>query len=153
MPELKAQISQFADDFALYYRSRSTQLIQNNLQSSLNSLKDWCDFLKIKINPIKTQYMIFKNPTKNESELNLKIIGVPIGKTISLKFLGITLTPHLRWNDHCNNLVKKANRRLFQLWRLSNLNINEESLPLVYKTWFQTIFCILMPAGWTNPKQ
>ena len=37
LPKMKAQISQFADDFALYYRSGSTQLIQNNLQSSLNS--------------------------------------------------------------------------------------------------------------------
>ena len=103
LPELKAQISQFDDDFAFYYRSCSTQLIQNNLQSSLNGLIDWRDLLKIKINPNKTQYMIFKNPSKKESELNLKIKGVPIGKTESLKFLGITLTPHLRWNDHCNS--------------------------------------------------
>ena len=147
LPELKAEISQFADDFAFYYRSRSTQLIQNNLQSSLNSLIDWCDHLKIKINPNKTQYMIFKNPSKKESELNLKIKGAPIGETESLKFLGITLTPHLIWSDHYNTLVKKANSRLFQLWRLSNLNNNEESLLLVYKTWIRPLFCILMPAG------
>ena len=55
LPKMKALISQFADDFALYYRSRSTQLIQNNLQSSLNRLVDWCDHLKFKINPNKTQ--------------------------------------------------------------------------------------------------
>ena len=63
-PELKAQKSQFADDFALYCRSCSTQLIQNNLQSSLKSLIDWCDLLKIKLNPYKSQYVIFKNPSK-----------------------------------------------------------------------------------------
>ena len=140
LPKMKAQISQFADDFALYYRSRSTQLIQNNLQSSLNSLIDWCDHLKIKINPNKTQYMIFKNPSKKKSDLNLKIKGVPVGKTQTLKFLGITLTPHLRWNDHCNSLKKRANSRLFQLWSLSNLNINEESLLLVYKSWIRPLF-------------
>ena len=66
LPKMKAQISQFADDFALYNRSRSTQLIQNNLQSSLNSHIDWCDHLKIKINLNKTQYMIFKNPSKKK---------------------------------------------------------------------------------------
>ena len=152
LSELKVQISQFADDFALYYRSRSTQLIQNNLQLSLISLIDWCDLLKIKINPNKTQYMIFKNPSKKESELNLKIKGVPIGKTISLKFLGITLTPHLRWNDHCNSLVKKANSSLFQLWRLSNPNINEESLLLVYKTWIQPLF-LYSNACWMDQSQ
>ena len=72
LPKMKAQILLFADNFALYYRSHSTQLIQNNLQSSLNSFIDWCDHLKIKINPNKTQYMIFKNPSLNKSELNLK---------------------------------------------------------------------------------
>ena len=143
LPKLNAQISQFADNFALYYRSRSTQLIQNNLQSSLNSLIDWCDHMKIKINPNKTQYMIFKNPSKKECELNLKIKGVPVGKTQSLKFLGITLTPHFRWNDHCNSLIKRANSRLFQLWRLSNLNINEKSLLLVYKSWIRPLFFVL----------
>ena len=152
LPELKAQISQFADNSALYYRSRSTQLIQNNLQSSLNILTHWCDFLKIKINPNKTQYKMFKNPSKKESELNLKIKGVPIGKTDSLKFLGITLTPHLRWNDHCNSLVMKANSRLFQLWRLSNLNINEESLLFVYKTWIRPLF-LYSNACWTDQSQ
>ena len=152
LPELKAQISQFADNFALYYRSRSTQLIQNNLQSSLNSLIDWCDQLKFKINPNKTQYIIFKNPSKKQSDLNLKIKGVPIGKTESLRFLGITLAPNLRWNDHCNSLVKKANSRLFQLWRLSNLNINEESLLLVNKTWIRPLF-LYSNACWMNQSQ
>ena len=152
MPELKAEISQFADVFALYYRSCSTQLIQNNLQSSLNSLIDWCDHFKIKIKPNKTQCRIFKNPSKKESELNIKIKGVPIAKTESLKFLGITLTPHLRWNDHCNSLVKKPNSRLFQLWRLINLNINEESLLLVYKTWIRPLF-LYSNACWMNQFQ
>ena len=152
LPKMKAQISQFADDFALYYRSRSTQLSQINLQSSLNSLKDWCDHLKIKINPNKTQYMIFKNPSKKKSELNLKIKGVPVGKTQTLKFLGITLTPHLRRNDHCNSLIKRANSRLFQLWRLNNLNINEESLLLVYKSWIRPLF-LYSNACWIDQSQ
>ena len=51
LPQIKAQISQFADNFALYYRSRSPKIIEKYLQSSLNSLINSCDSLKIKINP------------------------------------------------------------------------------------------------------
>ena len=108
--------------------------------------------MKIKINPNRTQYMLFKNPSKKKSELNLKIKGVSVGKTQSLKFLGITLTPHLRWNDHCNSLIKRANSRLFQLWRLSNLNINEESLLLVYKSWIRPLF-LYSNACWIDQSQ
>ena len=40
LPQIKAQISQFVDDFALYYRSRSPKLIQKYLQKALNSLNN-----------------------------------------------------------------------------------------------------------------
>ena len=64
IPEIPAQISQFADDFALCYRSRSCRIIQEKLQYSLDKLIKWCEKLKIRINPCKTYFMLFKNPSK-----------------------------------------------------------------------------------------
>ena len=64
IPEIPAQISQFADNFALYYRSRSCKKIQEKLQYSLDKLVKWCEKLKIGINPGKTNFMLFKNPSK-----------------------------------------------------------------------------------------
>ena len=116
------------------------KLIEKHLHSSLNSLINWCLSLKIKINPNKTHYLIFKNPSKKESSLELNIKGISIQKTQSIKFLGINLTPHLEWNEHCKELIRRANSRLFQLWNLSNLNVNEESLILVYKSWIRPPF-------------
>ena len=84
--------------------------------------------------------MIFKNPSKKESSLELNIKGISIQKTQLIKFLGITLTPHLKWNEHCKDLIRRANSRLFQLWRLSNLNVKEESLILDYKSWIRPLF-------------
>ena len=42
LPQIKAQISQFTDNFALCFRSRSPKLFEH-FQSSLNSLINWCD--------------------------------------------------------------------------------------------------------------
>ena len=64
IPEIPAQISQFADDFAFYYKSRSCRIIQEKLQYSLDNLIKWCEKLKIRINPGKTNFMLFKNPSK-----------------------------------------------------------------------------------------
>ena len=66
IPEKPAIISQFADDFALFYRSKSSQLIQSKHQASLNTLIKWCDTLKVKTNPAKTKYMLFKNLRKDK---------------------------------------------------------------------------------------
>ena len=45
------QISQFADDLALYYRPRSCRIIQLKLQYSLDKLIKWCKNPKIRLNP------------------------------------------------------------------------------------------------------
>ena len=42
IPEIPAQISHFADDFALHYRSRSCRINQKKLQYSLDKLIKWC---------------------------------------------------------------------------------------------------------------
>ena len=64
IPVIPTQLSQFADDFASYYRSRSCRIIQEKLQFSLDKLIKWCEKLKIRINPGKTNFMLFKNPSK-----------------------------------------------------------------------------------------
>ena len=93
--------------------------------------------------------MIFKNPSKKESSLELNIKENSIQKTQSIKFLGIILTPRLKWNEHCKDLIRRANSRLFQLWKLSNLNVNKESLILVYKSWIRPLF-LCSNACWLN---
>ena len=75
IPETPAEISQFADDFALFYRSETSQLIQSKLQASPNILIKCCDRLKIKLYPGKTKYMLFKNTSERKTSLSLNIRG------------------------------------------------------------------------------
>ena len=66
IPRTLAEISQFADYFALFYNSKSGQVTQSKLQASLNIFIKWCDMLKIIMNPAKTKYMLFKNHLKDK---------------------------------------------------------------------------------------
>ena len=140
IPEIAAQISQFADDFSLYNRSRSCRIIQEKLQYSLDKLFKWCENLKIRINPGKTNYMLFKNLSKQVSSLDLFINGTRIEGAKSIKFLGVNLTPHLKWNQHCKSFVARANKRIYQLWRLSQINIDKECLLTLYTSWVRPLF-------------
>ena len=120
--------------------SRPPKLIQKHLQSSLKSLIDWSDSLKIKTKTNKTHYLTFKNPSKKKSSIELNVKGLSTQNTQPIKFLGIILSPHLKWNELCKDLVRRANSRLFQLWKLSKLIFNRESLILVNKYWIRTLF-------------
>ena len=70
-PEIPIQISQFNDDFALYYRSRSCRIIQEKTQYSLYKLIKWCEKVRIRLNPGNTQFILFKNPSEKVSSLDL----------------------------------------------------------------------------------
>ena len=152
IPETPAEISQFADDFALFHRSKSSQLLQSKLQGSLNILIKWCDRLKIIINPAKTKYMLFRNLSKRQTSLSLNIYGKQIEEAKTIKIIGITMTPHLNWSEHCKDITTRANKRIFQLWRLSNLNVEQESLLLLYKSWIRLLF-LHANACWLNHSQ
>ena len=84
--------------------------------------------------------MLFKNPSMKVSSLDLFINGIRIEGAKSIKFLGVNLTPLLKWNQHCKSLVARANKRVYQLWRLNQINIDEGCLLTLYKSWVQTLF-------------
>ena len=56
---------------------------------------------------------------------------VSIRKTEMKNILETTFTPHLKGKELCKNFLQRANSRLLQLWKLRNLNINDESLIVV----------------------
>ena len=112
IPEIPAQISQFADDFAFHYRSRSSRIIQEKPQYSLDKLIKWCEKLKIRINPGNTNFMLLKNPSKKVSSLDHFINGKKIEGANSIKFLGGNLNPHLKWNQRFKSLVARANKKI-----------------------------------------
>ena len=93
--------------------------------------------------PSKIQYMIFKNPSQKDSALNLNIKDLPVGMTVLLKFLGITLGPHLKWK---------------YLVRLNDKRAVETEQPKHNRVYFQSpnpgfALCSFMQmlAAWTNP--
>ena len=93
--------------------------------------------------------MLFKNPSKKIASLDLYINGTRIEGANSVKFLGVDLPPHLKWNEHCKSLVERANKTIYQLWRLSQINIDGECLLTLYKSWVWTLF-LYANAGWID---
>ena len=59
---------------------------------------------------------------------------------IQSNFFGVNFTPHLKLNKHCKSSVARASKRIYQLWRLSQINIDEEFLLTLYKSWVRLLF-------------
>ena len=69
----------FADDTTVYSTSEDIPTLFNNVNLDLDSLTEWFRSNKLSFNVGKTNYVVFKNnPRPIESNLNIKVVNIPI---------------------------------------------------------------------------
>ena len=128
---ISSRVRLFADDTVMYLTIRSTR-DGNTLQSDLQKLGEWERTWQMEFHPGKCQVLSItrnKNIIKHEYSLH----GNKLEHVDTAKYLGVTLSHDLRWNQHITNITNKANRSLGFLRR--NLQINNPQLKATaYKT-------------------
>ncbi len=121
-----------ADDTVMYPTIRSTR-DGNTLQSNLQKLGEWERRWQMEFHPEKCQVLsITRN--KHIIEHKYTLHGNKLEHAKTTKYLGITLSHDLRWNQHITNITNKANGSLGFLRQ--NLQINN---PLLKATAYKTL--------------
>lgn len=118
----KTELALFADDAAIITTSKSTKLLANNLQNHTDLLLEYDSKWGIKINPAKTQAIIFTKKHHTHPETQVKIDNIPINWKNTVKYLGLTLDSKLTFKKHLIETSKKGRGLLKQLYPLLNSN-------------------------------
>ena len=79
----------------------------------------WAARNKMTIASQKTQIMVLSQWSRDAKDAVIKVSGVPVRATPSIKLLGITFDRLLHFGEHCNNLKRKARPRTTQLRKLT----------------------------------
>lgn len=138
----------YADDTAIYTKSKSHRTITQKLQQSITEIEEWLQKWKIKTNPAKTQAILItrkrKPPVGQVLHNNQRINWVP-----QVKYLGITIDRRLTWNTHITNKIKEANKRFFSLYSIIGRNSNMflKNKLKIYKSIIRTTLTYA-PAPW-----
>ena len=74
--------------------------------------------------------------------------GAAITRVSSFKLLGVTLSSDLSWNDHCDEMLKKAYKRLYALRSLKAAGLDQKDLVLVYCSLVRSVLEYASPV-WT----
>ena len=117
-------IALFADD------SKCFRTIQDTndcllLQRDIDSLYNWGKRWDLHYHPSKCQ-IICMSRRKNIVNFDYKMNGAVLGRTDSIKDLGIDITYNLVWNDHIRRVVSKCNKKMGMVKRAIGYNAPEK---------------------------
>ena len=85
---------------------------------------------------------------------NIKIDGRDIAQVCQAKLLGVTISQHLTWNKHLENIVKKADKRLCNmLYQLKHAGITHKDLVSAYVSGVRPVLEYAYPVWHSNLPQ
>lgn len=144
----------YADDTAMYSSSQSTRIACLNLQKHLDSLEIYYKKWKLKINPLKTEAIIFKDMRhfqKTQMPLTLTYDNKDIEYKSQIKYLGMTFTSNLKFNTHVNERIKLTNAAFHKLYPALKINsgLSQTNKIRLYKSYIRPILTYAVPAWLT----
>ena len=110
----------FADDTCLTLKSLDPKLLQNEMNTELEKLQQWCCANKLTINPIKTIILIIPPKCFDTSTLSLNITSnnAPVNVVSSTKYLGVIFDNKLEFKEHIKTLENNVARAVGILTKL-----------------------------------
>ena len=103
-------IANYADDSTPYCAGKSAEFVVNNLEQSSAILFEWLNNNYMKVNTGKSHLLLSVTAVIDNSYIELEDEQV---------LLGITIDSNLTFEDHINNICKKANQKLNTLARIA----------------------------------
>lgn len=145
-------ILSFADDTAILYTEKTWELLKTKTESDFKKIQQWFQYNKLTLNCDKTKYLPFTSYANNLPNLGPLSIdqNQQIPEAESIKYLGIIIDRHLRWDLQILNLIKKV-RGLLTRFKYLQEYLEEKQLKILYYSLVQSQISYGI-AGWGGVK-
>ena len=108
----------FADDHSICNNFKADNKVQEHkiktdLEEAFTQLKHWMDTMHLKLNPDKTEYILFGSwqQLKKTSPEPLNAHSDPMPVSDTVRYLGGFLDQHLNFKKHINEKAKKKTKK------------------------------------------
>lgn len=139
MLQSKGTIVSFADDTAILYKSETWEQLKEIAEGDLKMISQWFNANILTLNHEKTKYLPFAPYVKGLPNLGSLDIGngLSINEAKSVKYLGIHIDKHLRWDIHITSLVTKI-RSLIPKFKFLKDYLTTNELKMMYSALVQS---------------
>lgn len=106
----------YADDMIVYVATKHLILGQTRVNEYIAEIERFFKMWKIRINPLKSEAIVFKGPNKHFSravnkyhnDVAIKISDQTLVPQATLKYLGVTFSKNMRNVRHIDHIIKKV---------------------------------------------
>ena len=141
----------YIDDTSVANASKDPEA--QTTQNSANHFSQWSNDNNMKNNARKTKEMIYCFAKEEPNFEPICINGVDIERVKVAKLLGVMISDDLKWNTHIEEIIKKANSRLFFLTLLKNADPPKQDLIDTYTSLIRPLLEYACPVWHTSLPQ
>jgi ribonuclease HI len=98
----------YADDLSIICRGKFLDTLSDRTQAAVKIVERWCLEVGLRVNPSKSELIIFTKNKKLQGFKNPSLFGSIIEQRDQVKYLGIVLDSKLNWQSHIEYRVKKC---------------------------------------------
>ena len=103
----------------------------SSAQTIADKVAEWSQNNRVQLNTDKCKELRISFAKMKQVFEPVKVDGKELEVVTRAKLLGITLSSDLSWNDHINEVIKKASKRLYFLVQLKRAKVPREDLGVV----------------------
>lgn len=132
--ELTGKLIAYADDTVLVVDAENWLIARDAAMRDMGVVKNWLDANILSLNDSKTVFIsfsIYENMQPKFAELSVHTrkcngdkhcnCNLKISKVKSVKYLGITVDQHMRWDSHIINLCNKLRKTIYVFKKLRDI--------------------------------
>lgn len=152
----------YADDTALVFVGDSWEAVYERAENGLSEIYNWLNYSVLSLNNAKSKFLAFSISVDDQPEHQVLRVHKSncdrqncdcplIEKCHSIKYLGLMIDHHLRWNEHVNSITKKVRYITFKFYQLRYI-LNKKCLLDVYDALVESVirYCIIIWGGLFN---
>lgn len=146
--QLKSKYFMFADDTVLVHSADNKNQMEIDLNEDLDLYFKWLTYNRLTVNVTKTVYMVVNQKGKEKCNPVLKLNNKVLLEVTEYKYLGLTISNKLTWNEHVDSIIKKVAPIIGLIKRCSH-QLNNKTKHMLYNSFVEPHFRYLIPC-WGN---
>lgn len=104
------RVNGYADDLNINCTGKYLSTLTERTQTALKIVESWCTEVGLKVNPNKSEIIIFTHKRKFDGYKNPSLFGHEIQRKLEVKYLGVILDSKLNWSKHIEQKISKCIR-------------------------------------------